>query len=103
MLIDNRNDRYPQSGLGIKTVWDFINMYSGSQSQQTGRLDIVTGYFTIRALSKLYRDIPETDAFRIVSSEKQRAGEEHPKCFLPRQSLYVQELQSSWSRLLSDR
>ena len=29
MLIDNRNDRYPQSGLGIKTVWDFINMYSG--------------------------------------------------------------------------
>ncbi len=75
MLIDNRNDRYPQSGLGIKTVWDFINMYSGSQSQQTGRLDIVTGYFTIRALSKLYRDIPETDTFRIVSSEMVRPDE----------------------------
>ena len=75
MLIDNRNDRYPQSGLGIKTVWDFINMYSGSQSQQTGRLDIVSGYFTIRALSKLYRDIPETDTFRIVSSEMVRPDE----------------------------
>ena len=59
MLIDNRKDRYPNSGLNIKTVWDFINMYSGNQSGHTGKLDIVTGYFTIRALSKLYRDIPE--------------------------------------------
>ena len=32
-------------------------------------MDIVTGYFTIRALSKLYHDIPEEDEFRIVSSE----------------------------------
>lgn len=72
MLIDNKVDRYPDDGLGIKTVWDFINLYSGRQSGQTGKLDIVTGYFTIRALSKLYRELPETDEFRIVSSEMVR-------------------------------
>lgn len=69
MLIDNKVDRYPDDGLGIKTVWDFINLYSGIGSGQTGKLDIVTGYFTIRALSKLYREMPEEDEFRIVSSE----------------------------------
>ena len=69
MLIDNKVDRYPEDGLGIRTVWDFISLYSGRQSGQTGKLDIVTGYFTIRALSKLYRELPEEDVFRIVSSE----------------------------------
>ena len=69
MLIDNKVDRYPDDGFDIKTVWDFINEFSGKKSQQTGNLDIVTGYFTIRALSKLYHDIPEEDSFRIVSSE----------------------------------
>ena len=72
MLIDNKVDRYPDDGLGIKTVWDFINLYSGEQSGQTGKLDIVTGYFTIRALSKLYRELPKNDEFRIVSSEMVR-------------------------------
>ena len=121
MLIDNRNDRYPQTGLGIKTVWDFINMYSGSQSQQTGRLDIVTGYFTIRALSKLYRDIPETDTFRIVSSEMVRPNEaaddiidllngdqsidtvleldeyaEEAKAFLERNSVQIKSIQNAF-------
>ena len=72
MLIDNKVDRYPEDGLGIKTVWDFINLYSGLQSGQLGKLDIVTGYFTIRALSKLYRELPEQDEFRIVSSEMVR-------------------------------
>ena len=69
MLIDNKVDRYPEDGLGIKTVWDVISLYSGQQSGQIGKLDIVTGYFTIRALSKLYRELPEQDEFRIVSSE----------------------------------
>ena len=72
MLIDNKVDRYPDDGLNIKTVWDFINKYSGIISGQIGRLDIVTGYFTIRALSQLYREIPEEDEFRIVSSEMVR-------------------------------
>ena len=69
MLLDNKVSRYVEDGFNIKTVWDFINEFSGKESQQTGNLDIVTGYFTIRALSKLYHDIPEEDEFRIVSSE----------------------------------
>lgn len=79
MLIDNKVNRYPDSGFNIKTVWDFINEFSGRLSGQTGRLDIVTGYFTIRALSKLYHDIPEKDVFRIVSSEMlmQEEGDNH--------------------------
>ena len=68
MLIDNKKDRY-NDGLDITNVWDFINLRSGKESGQLGKMDIVTGYFTIRALSKLYHDIPEEDEFRIVSSE----------------------------------
>ena len=69
MLIDNRKDRRPNDGRDIKTVWNFINEFSGKKSLQTGNLDIVTGYFTIRALSKLYTEMPEEDKFRIISSE----------------------------------
>lgn len=74
MLIDNKTDRYPDDGLNIKTVWDFIREYAGAKPDSNrevphGKLDIVTGYFTIRALSILYHDIPEEDHFRIVSSE----------------------------------
>lgn len=69
MLIDNKTNRYPDSGFSIVTVWDFIKEFAGSQSKQTGNIDIVTGYFTIRALSKLYHELPEKDVFRIVSSE----------------------------------
>ena len=76
MLIDNKHDRYPESGLKIKTVWEFINTYSGKSSGQIGKLDMVTGYFTIRALSKLYHEIPEEDVIRIVSSEMVRPEDE---------------------------
>lgn len=69
MLIDNRKDRRPNDGRDIKTVWNFINEFSGKKSHQIGNLDIVTGYFTIRALSKLYTEMPEEDKFRIISSE----------------------------------
>ena len=69
MLIDNKTNRYPDSGFNIVTVWDFINEFSGKSSEQVGNMDIVTGYFTIRALSKLYHELPEEDVFRIVSSE----------------------------------
>ena len=75
-LIDNKQDRYPDSGLNIKTVWDFINTYSGKKSGQIGKFDVVTGYFTIRALSKLYREIPEEDVIRLVSSEMVRPEDE---------------------------
>ena len=69
MLIDNKKRRYEAIGIDIQTVWDFINKFSGLESKKDGALDIVTGYFTIRALSKLYREIPETDDIRLISSE----------------------------------
>lgn len=74
MLIDNKNDRYPNDGLDIRTVWDFVHEYAGKDKDSPtnspcGNLDIVTGYFTIRALSLLYHEIPESDNFRIISSE----------------------------------
>lgn len=74
MLIDNRKDRYPNDDLDIRTVWDFIREYAGNDTtnpnnSRSGRLDIVTGYFTIHALSVLYHEIPAEDHFRIVSSE----------------------------------
>jgi hypothetical protein len=74
MLIDNKKDRYPDDGFNIKTVWDFIREFAGRKIDQpedspTGNLDIVTGYFTLRALSVLHSELPEEDHFRIVSSE----------------------------------
>lgn len=74
MLIDNKKDRYPDDGFNSKTVWNFIQSFAGRNInnlalEQKGKFDIVTGYFTIRALSKLYREIPADDEFRIVSSE----------------------------------
>jgi len=77
MLIDNKIDRNPNNGLNIKTVWDFILEFSGNQSEQKGNLDIVTGYFTIHTLSKLYEDIPEENNFRIISSEM--VGDDYKK------------------------
>lgn len=67
MLIDNKKDRY-DDGLNIVTVWDFIKTYAAIPLQQ-GKFDIVTGYFTLRALSKLYHEIPENVEYRLLSSE----------------------------------
>ena len=79
MLIDNKKSRYQDVGVDIRTVWDFIDKYSGIGSGKDGDFDIVTGYFTIRALSKLYHAIPQSDAFRIISSEliKEDGTENH--------------------------
>ena len=76
MLIDNKNNRYPEDELGIKTVWDFIHKYA-VMPQAMGNLDIVTGYFTLRALSKLYREIHSDDTFRIISSEMVKPEDEN--------------------------
>lgn len=77
MLIDNKKDRY-DNGLNIVTVWDFIKTYAAIPHQQ-GSFDIVTGYFTLRALSKLYHEIPEEVEYRLLSSEllKDENDEKH--------------------------
>jgi len=69
MLIDNKVDRYPDNGLGIVTVWDFLSEFASKDSHELGNLDIVTGYFTIHTLSKLYEEMPEENHYRIISSE----------------------------------
>lgn len=66
MLIDNKTTN---KSLNITTVWDFIDNFSGNDSKQIGRLDIVTGYFMIQTLAKLNDSIPAEDEFRIISSE----------------------------------
>lgn len=69
MLIDNKVDRYPNDGIDIVTVWDFLKTYSSKDTGETGKMDIVTGYFTIFSLSKLYEELPEENYYRIISSE----------------------------------
>lgn len=69
MLIDNKVDRYPNDGLDIITVWDYLQIFSGNDSGEKGCLDIVTGYFTIYSLSKLYESMPAENHYRIISSE----------------------------------
>lgn len=69
MIIDNKKNRYPDNSLNIITLWDFINVFSGKESGEKGRMDLVTGYFTITALSKMYEDFTEDNHIRIISSE----------------------------------
>lgn len=76
MLIDNKVDHY-DDGLNITTVWDFLKEFSGKQSGQVGHLDIVTGYFTIHTLSRLYEEMPEEMHYRVISSEM--VGDDYKK------------------------
>lgn len=77
MLIDNKVDRYPNDGIDIVTVWDFLKTYSSKDTGETGKMDIVTGYFTIFSLSKLYEELPEENYYRIISS--QMVGDDYKK------------------------
>ena len=77
MIIDNKKNRYSDNELNIVTVWDFIKTYSGKESEQVGKFDIVTGYFTIHTLSKLYEELPEKNKYRIISSEM--VGDDYKK------------------------
>ena len=79
MLIDNKKNRFDE-GLKIVTVWDFLNEFSGNKSEQTGDFDIVTGYFTIFTLSKLYEELPEETHVRIISSEM--VGDDYKKDYI---------------------
>ncbi|MBR5564255.1 MAG: hypothetical protein IKW11_08535 [Bacteroidales bacterium] len=74
MLIDNKKEN---KALNITTVWDFVDKFSGKESGQVGKLDVVTGYFMIQTLAKLYDSIPEETEYRIISSEM--VGEDYNK------------------------
>ena len=84
MIIDNKLDRYAEANsennLSIVTVWDFLSTYSGKETGEMGKMDIVTGYFTIHALSKLYEEMPLENHYRIISSEM--VGDDYKKDFI---------------------
>ena len=69
MLIDNKVKHDLDGGLGITTVWDFMKEYNDKERGDIGKLDIVTGFFTISTLSRLYEELPEENHYRIISSE----------------------------------
>lgn len=68
MLIDNLRDRY-NDGKNIVTVWDFIKEYIANDECIIGRFDIVTGYFTLRALAQLHDNLHPDIQYRLLSSE----------------------------------
>ena len=69
MLIDNKVKHDLDGSIGITTVWDFLKEYNDKERGDIGKLDIVTGFFTINTLSRLYEELPEENHYRIISSE----------------------------------
>ena len=55
MIIDNK--QIYGHNQEIRTVWDCIYEYSNPQKGRVGKLDIVTGFFSVAALHKLYSEI----------------------------------------------
>ena len=63
MIIDNKQSY--GSNPDIKTVWDCILSYT-DPSARVGRMDVVTGFFSIAALHLLYQELlPEASGIII--------------------------------------
>ena len=69
MLIDNKVDRYPDDGLDIKSVWDFIRYFTSPDKGREGALDIVTGFFSVAGLSALYNELSANNVYRLILAE----------------------------------
>lgn len=63
MIIDNKQSY--GSNPDIKTVWDCILSYT-DPSARVGRMDVVTGFFSIAALHLLYQELSESNSYRMV-------------------------------------
>ena len=63
MIIDNKQSY--GSNPDVKTVWDCILSYT-DPSARVGRMDVVTGFFSIAALHLLYQELSESNSYRIV-------------------------------------
>ncbi|MDR2148956.1 MAG: phospholipase D-like domain-containing protein [Tannerella sp.] len=57
MLLDNKN----QTSNDPKTVVDYLQRYT-----ETGRLDLVTGFFSVNALAFLHDRLNRTEKFRLI-------------------------------------
>lgn len=69
MIIDNK--QIYGHNQEIRTVWDCIYEYSNPQKGRVGKLDIVTGFFSVAALHKLYTELSESNKYRIVLGDIQ--------------------------------
>lgn len=64
MIIDNKQSY--GSNENIKTVWDCISDYSNPGKGREGKMDIVTGFFSVAALHILYTTLSKDNKYRIV-------------------------------------
>lgn len=64
MLIDNKQSY--GSNDSIKTVWDCVSDYSSPQKGRKGKMDIVTGFFSLAALHILYKELSGENKYRII-------------------------------------
>ncbi len=64
MIIDNKNNF--SSNQNIKTVWDCILAYTDPNTGREGKMDIVTGFFSVAALNILYQELSSNNSYRIV-------------------------------------
>ena len=64
MLIDNKQSY--GSNDSIKTVWNCISDYSSLDKGRVGKMDIVTGFFSLAALHILYEKLSRDNKYRII-------------------------------------
>lgn len=71
MLIDNRYnyESVEDNPHGITSVWDFIRHNADKEKDQHGRLDIVTGFFSIAGLHVLHRELSPENHYRLILAE----------------------------------
>jgi superfamily II DNA or RNA helicase len=71
MLIDNKFDyaSTDEASSAPKTVKDFILKHACAADGHRGKLDVVTGYFTIGGLSLLAKELDPENKYRLVLSE----------------------------------
>jgi ERCC4-related helicase len=71
MLIDNKfnYESVEDNPHGIKSVWEFIRHNADKDKNQHGRLDIVTGFFSIAGLHVLHRELSPENHYRLILAE----------------------------------
>lgn len=69
MIIDNKQDRDPNDGINVKTVWDYMKYYTNPEKGREGILDIVTGFFSVTGLELLGKYFSPNNDYRMVLAQ----------------------------------
>lgn len=69
MIIDNKQDRDPNDGINVKTVWDYMKYYTNPEKGREGILDIVTGFFSVTGLELLGKYFSPNNEYRMVLAQ----------------------------------